>query len=94
MGKPESSEHSIDRIDNEKGYSPENCRWTTKSRQSRNTRMSRMLTVDGIKKSIHDWADETGLSFFTIRKRLNIGWTDEEAVRTPIRKRNANLVTC
>ena len=57
---------SLDRIDSNKGYSPENCRWSTKSEQMRNTR--RALTFEG--KPLAQWAEESGVPYQTLKARL------------------------
>ncbi len=44
MGRRPTPQHTLDRIDNSRGYSPQNCRWATKTEQARNTRGNRLLT--------------------------------------------------
>lgn len=78
-----SDDLTIDRIDNEKGYSPENCRWTTEDVQSRNKRNNVWITYRGETHVLSDWAKLTGLSFTTIRHRLDSGWTVERALTEP-----------
>ena len=84
MGKAPSANHSIDRIDNNKGYSQDNCRWATKSEQNRNTRRTKMITHNGITKPLADWSDIVGLDQGLIWCRLLMGWSDSEAVSTPV----------
>lgn len=76
--KPEGK--TIDRIDNEKGYSKDNCRWATGKEQSRNRSVSKMLTILGETKNLMDWSDQFGIKPGTIRERLRRGWSDEDAV--------------
>ena len=63
--------HSIERIDNNRGYSPSNCRWATRSEQNKNTRSNRWLMVDGKKMTITDAAAALGVARGTIRYWLN-----------------------
>ena len=71
---------TIDRIDNEKGYSPENCRWVNSVIQSNNRRNNRYVTYNGITKTVSDWSRESGIKAGTIISRLNKGWSIEDAL--------------
>lgn len=83
MGDPPEG-MSIERIDNDRGYEPENCKWATRVEQNRNRRRKRILTVNGESKSMSEWAEIYGLKDRTIWQRLSKGWTEEEAVTIPV----------
>jgi len=70
---------TIDRIDNNKGYSPENCRWTTQKIQSRNTRQNKLIEYNGQVKCIAEWAELYSLNQRTLESRLKRGWSIHEA---------------
>ena len=84
MGPRPSARHSVDRIDNDGPYAPENCRWATESIQRRNTSTNRNLTLDGKTQCLSAWAEETGLHKETIRCRLKKGWSVERALTAPV----------
>lgn len=86
MGRRPSSEYSLDRIDNDKGYSPDNCRWATKREQNINKRDVRLLTIDGKTLCITEWSELTGVPKGSIFNRLNRGWPERDAVYQPIVK--------
>ncbi len=85
MGLRPSPKHSLGRIDNEKGYSPENCRWETRTQQMRNTRRNRFLTFKGKTQTVSEWAVELGMEYGTLSARLLKGWSVEAALSTPVR---------
>jgi hypothetical protein len=74
---------TLDRIDNEGDYSPENCRWATLIEQANNKRNTPYLEWNGVRKSLKEWSRITGIHPETIRHRLLHGWTDEKALSTP-----------
>ncbi len=84
MGSRPSPKHQIDRIDNDRGYSPDNCRWATRIEQCRTRRRTTLLTHDGRTMPFADWVRETGIAYQTIRSRLRIGWTVSEALTRPV----------
>ena len=71
---------TLDRINNDSGYCPDNCRWTDRVTQQGNTRKSVKLTYNGITKSASAWSRELGLGRGAVAKRLRIGWTLEQAL--------------
>ena len=75
---------SLDRIDNDKGYSPENCRWTTQKVQSRNTRRNRYIELDGVKKSASEWCEDFNICTHTFYYRMRVlGMNEIEALTLP-----------
>jgi hypothetical protein len=74
---------TLDRRENDKGYSPENCRWATYGEQVRNSRAVRLVTINGKTQCIKDWCDELGVRVGTYRGRRARGWSAERALTTP-----------
>jgi len=83
MGEPNLNE-SIDRIDNNFGYFKENCRWATRTVQNRNRKSCRFIEINGITKTVAEWAEVYGVKSRLIRVRLSDGWGEVEAVTTPL----------
>lgn len=75
---------SIDRIDGNKGYTPENCRWVTYKVQGNNTEQNHILTYKGKTQNVTQWAEELGIDSNTLNTRISRGWNIEKALTTPV----------
>lgn len=72
---------TIDRIDNSKGYSPDNCRWVDYKIQNRNRSNTKLITYKGETKPLMEWCELLNLKYDTVLHRLNAsGWTIERAL--------------
>ena len=80
MGPRPSTDHSIDRKDNDKGYSKENCRWVTHDVQAHNRGNNVYYEHNGERKLLLDWCAETGMNYNTVYTRLRRGWSFEKAI--------------
>lgn len=85
MSERPSKRHSIERIDNARGYEPGNCRWATQTEQMRNTRASKFLTHEGATRTMAEWAECAGISYGALQCRISQGWSVTEALTTPVR---------
>lgn len=74
----------IDRIDNDGGYFPDNCRWVTAAENCRNRRNTIKVTIDGETKCAKDWCEVSGIDYplFCLRKKS--GWDAMRAVIVPV----------
>ena len=81
MGHKPTSKHTIERIDNLKGYFPENCRWATRSEQNRNYSLNRMIEFKGEKMCVTEWAERLNIPRHRIYQRLNKGWAIENVLK-------------
>ena len=77
--------HTIERVDNALGYSPDNCTWATRKEQASNTRRNHNITFEGITKTLTQWAEYLGLKQSTIRQRMSRGWSIKQALTIPLR---------
>ena len=84
-------EATLERIDNSKGYSPDNCRWASRKEQARNRRNNRMLTYRGKTQCLAGWADDIGVSYNVLNVRINNHkWGVERALTQPVRGGDVN----
>ncbi len=77
---------TLDRIDVNGWYTPENCRWASYKSQANNKTNNRVLEFDGVSHSLSEWSDITGISTSTIYARLKSGWSVERTLSEPAEK--------
>lgn len=87
VGKRPNRRYSIERIDNDKGYWPDNVRWATLKEQNRNKRSNLVVVYQGEQMPLAELAEQTGRSPKRLRERIMSGMSAEEAVGRPIEKR-------
>jgi hypothetical protein len=86
MGVRPTKGHSLDRLDNDSDYGPDNCRWATYEEQSQNKSTTVYITAFGETKPVSKWSDETGVPAPIIRQRI---WRDKltpEQALSPMRE--------
>lgn len=80
---PRPDGHTLDRIDNDGPYSPENCRWASWRVQGRNRRSNRIIEFRGEKLLLSEWAEKIGITKDAMHMRLANGWPLEHALTRP-----------
>ena len=85
MGDRPSKNHSIDRIDVNGDYSPENCRWADNKTQMRNRKNTKIINYKGSVKPISQFCEELALPYRVVYERIKMGWSVEKAFTTPVR---------
>lgn len=85
MGEVPSDLHSIERVNNDGNYEPNNCKWIPKSQQGLNTRRTRRITIDGRTQPLSEWCKEINVNYRLVLDRIaKLGWEPKRALREPI----------
>lgn len=84
VGLRPSAAFSLDRINVNGDYEPGNVRWATRNEQAQNKRTTLHLTLNGRTQTVFEWGRELNIKPVVLQKRHRLGWTDEEALSTPI----------
>lgn len=75
---------TLERIDVNGNYEPQNCKWIPLNEQPLNTRKTKYLTYKGERKTVSEWSKITGIKKNTLLNRINSGYTDEECIDVPL----------
>ncbi len=75
---------SIDRVDNNKGYHKDNCRWATRLEQGENRRSNILITYNNQVHHLSKWCTLLNLEYYTIKRRIGLGWDAKRAFEEPI----------
>ena len=80
IGAKPTTVHSIERIDSNKDYTPENCCWATRTEQAHNTSQNVNLTFGGKTQCLTEWSKELNIKYPTLLQRLKSGWSVKDTL--------------
>lgn len=87
MGASPTEKHTVDRIDNDGDYTPDNCRWATQAQQNRNYSRNVHFTIFGRRMVFEDACELYGIKRQTVESRIKTGWSIDDAFTKPVQKR-------
>lgn len=85
VGPKISSDHSIDRKNNDRGYEPGNLKWSTATEQALNRRTNKYITYNGERRTYSEWDKKMSFPKGTVKNRMKLGWSIEKILTTPVR---------
>jgi hypothetical protein len=86
MGPMPTPEHTLERIDLNSGYAPENCRWATRIEQANNRSNNTRIEIDGRIQTLTQWSEETGVHRTVIHRRMKRGLSGSALISKGIQK--------
>lgn len=86
MGPIPGPDYSIERLDRDEGYSPENCTWATRVEQANNRSNNTLIEIGGRTQTLTQWSRETGINRTVILRRMKRGFTGESLIKKGILK--------
>lgn len=90
VGEPPTPQHTLDRIDNEKGYEPGNVRWATRKEQSNNISSNVWVEYEGKRMTWAQWAEYLGIGYNCLMTRKKKGQSIEQILRPPLQKKRSD----
>lgn len=94
MGETYKNNLTLERIDNDKGYYKDNCKWACRKEQGRNRRTSVMITYKDATKCLSDWARFYNINRGTLYSRvIEMGWDFDKAVNVPVKTKKRKIVS-
>lgn len=85
VGNPPTKKHTLDRIDSNGDYEPDNVKWSTYTEQNNNRSVNNYISFNGETKTIAQWAKEYNLLWETLKARIKCGWSIERAITKKVR---------
>ncbi len=86
-----SDELTLDRIDNNKGYNPSNCRWADYLTQENNRENNNRYFYEGKNRTLTEWSRALNINYETLRTRLKNNWTIKDAFTRPVREKRRSF---
>jgi hypothetical protein len=76
---------TLERKNNNRGYSKSNCQWATRCQQTRNRRNTLKVTYKGMTRTLPEWAEIAGIDYYTLKARVTAGYTARQVLTKPVK---------